>query len=352
MNGKMEVSDFNYAIGVNGEQKKTNFEHKILQVRQNFKTKRKRAKVIFKVTAICNYSCDYCCNFPGETTARSPLEEMRKFIPYIKEIPHDKIMFYIFGGEPTLNIKLKEICQDLLDECKRLGKEGKILIQTNGSWSIKKFDKFAQSFNGEDDVTFAISYHPTETDVKQIMQVTRWLEKRGMLDGVNILLPDLGMMDVLEREMEAIRTYSGTDSIQIVPTFQLSWEAQQSERFHKIPKMQEDMEVTYKDDQGNIKTRMMTVTDLIGQKILHYDGLMCDDGIALVDADGSVYKCWAAYGEGHRAFNYVHVQDEDWAHQQFRELISKPMLCEYKTCICDLFNDKWKVDDPDWTREI
>lgn len=344
VNGKMEYDDFGFAIGVDGVPIKTDFEHKVTRVEHKFKSKKRRCKVTFKVTATCNYHCDYCCNFPGEHNLRTNVEDMKKFIPYIKHIPHEKIFFYMFGGEPTLNRGLKELSMALVEECHRLGKDVRLLVQTNGHWKPEKYKEFFADIPRDYDITFSLSYHPTETDFKQIAMTTMTLKELERLDGINILMPDLSYLPRLKKEMADLKRFSRFDSMQIVPTFQTSWEAQQSPEFHATQKLEKEMRVTYIDENGEEKQKDMTVTDLIGQKILHYDGLMCGDGIVLLDTDGYVYKCWAAYGQQHRVFNYITSEDYEYDSQKFEKLISEPMLCKYKTCVCDLFNPKWKPD--------
>lgn len=340
----MEASEFVDLIKVDDKEQKSDFEKKIVRIQQRFKTDKSRCRIVFKVTAVCNYTCDYCCNLPGEEDLRTDIERMRKFLPYIKDIPHDKVFYYMFGGEPTLNRGLKDICLDLGRETIAQGKELKILIQTNGFWSVKKFEEFCEDIPKDWDLRFAISYHPTQTTAAQIMKVSRWLMNNDRFDGINVLFSKMDEGPRLEKEIKMFRRFFGKEAIQLMPTFQIADAAQKSELYHSIEKTEPDVKITYKED-GEEKVRLINFIDLIGEKILHYEGMMCGDGVAVLDTDGYIYKCWSAYAEKDRVLNYINTDYDEYNREKFRKVIGEPILCKYKTCVCEIFNDKWVLDE-------
>lgn len=333
----MEFSEY---IKIFGD-KPGEFEKNIVEIKQRYKYGDDMAHITLKLTAVCNYHCEYCCNIPGEKTKITPVHDIMKFIPYLEEIPHENFFFYLFGGEPTVHPHIKDVCIALAEKSKELGKTCRIVIQSNAYWSIDKFEKF---YSGLEDyeIATAISYHPTETNFKQILKVAKWLRENGRLDGVNVLVPDLKDIKTRKLELLTLRKILKASSINLLPIFQILNEAKVNKEFLETDIADKDIQVTYYDENGELKRVMMQTVELAAHRIMHFKGMMCNSGICLVDTDGYIYKCWASFAEDQRVLNYIHTADEAYSREQFRHLISKPMLCPYNTCACEESHRRWR----------
>lgn len=69
---------------------------------------------------MCNLNCKYCYNKKPRTGKLLDLDELYKFVTFIKESTGKNIYLELIGGEPTLHPKLCQFCKFISPICNKI----------------------------------------------------------------------------------------------------------------------------------------------------------------------------------------------------------------------------------------
>ena len=133
--------------------------------------------LMIALTDGCNLNCTNCQTFCriNSTPKFTTLQEIKQYLPFLKEKLNYCKDIKLFGGEPLLNPEIKEICQYLRQEYPSL----QISIFTNGlllsTWTEEDFAVIKKL-----NIDFLITVYPIKKSVENIKLYEKKFQEMGI----------------------------------------------------------------------------------------------------------------------------------------------------------------------------
>lgn len=144
--------------------------------------------VVYMVSNVCNFKCNYCFDGSNEGTHRfkedwnNVADNLIHLLDYYKQHSiKKKFEISLLGGEPTLWKNLPEFCEKL-----KLKHNVSIMIVSNGSRTVEWWEKNSVNFD-----QVILSFHIQETNIDHFIKIADTLyEKNVVVTGLVMMDPD------------------------------------------------------------------------------------------------------------------------------------------------------------------
>ena len=296
-------------------------------------------RIIIVTTSACNYDCHYCSKPEG--SKRMTFETFKTFVDnYLDKIPFGHILFYYFGGEPTINPDTEKMVDYLgAQKDKRVTQ----VIQSNGSADHEMTERYAKK---DFDLNISLSYHPTilaedKEAQKHFIQNARILSKYEKTNGMLLMIPDdkyLKHLDGIHMLLKALSRKSNL--IEFFPIFQTCNDLSDEAKSRFNIDQATNVNIGY-EEEGELKNAPMSLEDMMAKRMFHYEGMSCDPGHIVLDSDGKYYKCFASQYQRKECIGHI----EDGNYEAFNSLMTKANICKHPVCLADLSTIKRKVNE-------
>lgn len=291
------------------------------------------------VSNMCNYQCSYCLpQVNGNTSGHPEYENALKFFEYVhNEINPGPKLLNLTGGEPT-------VWPRLIPFLKGLDKSYFVQISTNGSRTIRWWEKLLNNYNNLSKV--CISIHLEYADLDHIVEVSKLLHEKTQL---TIMLPSpKDRFETAKKWVERLSEENLKVNIHLKPirlaagnaeTYTVE-ELNYMHKFnHNKSKIKDPVGIpTHLVVDGEPKSFKYTM-ELLSKNLHTFKGWKCDIGRTrlVIWHDGSV-----SGAQCRTAKNMVlgNIYDGKIT------LPSEPPTCktDYCTCISDIRIPKWRTD--------
>lgn len=137
-------------------------------------------QVTWECTTVCNYSCSYCWPHLHDGKYRWPSKiQTQNLISYLHTFSAgEPIVLDIMGGEPTLWPELRDFCKTVSDFCH-------ITFSTNGSRSLRYWEKFNVPL---DHLLF--SFHPETASAEHFLNILEKIQNKFYITVLILYHPD------------------------------------------------------------------------------------------------------------------------------------------------------------------
>lgn len=292
--------------------------------------------LFIKLTDKCNFSCNYCNLHDPEAKTEHSAEVIVSVIKNILlSLPktYKRIIYHIYGGEPTVHKQFKKIISMLIHITKDI--EFRIEIKTNFSRS-KDFFKDITILHSN--VRLICSYQNHQQLGKLNDYISKLLFLKDSIDCVDVMLENPSLYNSSIKDIKEI-TYLLKESqipFQLNPIDDIEPDGELKELYIEFKNDDDQMLIITKDNKFKIN---------VGDILINYNnffGFWCDVGKTqfLLNFSKPIYKISLCYQDD--------IQNKPiWNSEEDIDLIkerisskNKVTRCLHQKCLCEIFINK------------
>lgn len=294
----------------------------------------------------CTYKCSYCDPILNNgSISWVSLERCKEVVDTILDVYKTKFnkeifMFELTGGEPTVYPYIDEFSDYLKS------KGIYVSLCTNGSRSLRWWDKFGTNFNA-----ITNSYHAEFTDVKHLVNVCNLLRNKGV-NAFALVLLDPNNFEKVSNDIEYMKEH-GTFGVFVRKVYKRNEHSNESRDYSEeqleylknnsyiAPRVQVSIqpELIYKTFWMDVKGNSIETNEnyIVGTVDNNFKNWKCYGGIDTLSLDiqGSIFPAYCYTGIQNKIGNWRtdDIKNINWP--------SKPMQCNSLcTCVHDVKSRK------------
>lgn len=308
-----------------------------------------------RLTTKCNYAC-YYCNDLHDNTNTTTRHDPKRYVDLIQSAykqTNKKIILNLFGGEPTLYVKLHEFIKNISNCITSIPHE--IYIQTNLAKPGNYFSKLCRDLQSVPNFKVNCSYHNTTAKLTDFISKCNLLNQYDMLGTITVMYNS--KRDVM-RDWKILKGILGDDKVELSPLI--------SNRLDR------DFDL----DQGTHK-EIDQMSKQVPESMHREFGYFFEKSLHIINKDkstgmDSIYSMWLANSNGFLGYKCNISNDKFFIDHNcncytcFNDLFSpkkplfnlhdridfsdhfanlKPRVCEYCTCYFDMASEKSYTGD-------
>lgn len=318
-----------------------NFEQKdIISIKPEYNFEGELLLMI-RLTNLCDYNCNYC-NLHDNTS--KIIHESEKIIEVVENIlislpsSYKKIIYHLYGGEPTVYKYVKEFLLTVSELNEKYKKDFRIELKTNFSKSI---NFFLDIININKNIYISMSYQNHQrkdnlTDLKN-----KVIKFKNVINNIDIMLEE--EENSKPNEIIEFANFVKDNNIPV----QLN--TIDNKDINELI-LYQDIISKFKciDDRINVITKNSIENISVIELKSNFDnffGYKCNVGLHqfIIDASSKLIKIFLCYSDNLKNTNLVWDNSMDYNYLQKRiKFFNKPNFCLHKKCLCEVYIEKNK----------
>lgn len=247
-----------------------------------------------------------------------------------KYVNKSQYEFYFTGGEPTIYPGFKDLLDDIWEMYE--GKCG-FQIQSNTTRPLEWYeDLLDRQYKEKIHISSSYQNHQVK-DKEGWFKNIEFLHKHGILDNIDFMLEEEGFDEIIQ----AFKRLDGNGyTIQMnFVNYKRTLADKYAEIFKEDENLGEDYLLKYSDGTEEIVPHTMVRTSTKN----NFKMMKCDAGYRniVVETNGDVSIC------------YTHIKSATLPRinlykdpEKLTKLTSRPQICLWSTCDCEIWLDKWR----------